>query len=260
MEVAKNYKDIAYKVFLEPTLENFRELAKNNFGEQDYIDYKSEWPEKTKLAKLILSLANYGGGAIIFGVSQNKDNSFECTGLEKLKDKAMLNGEISKYIPSNLVYDLFDLNYDNSDYAKLQNKKFQILIVDSDSRNLPYISKSEGKNIEINTVYTRDQTECVKVNNEQFQKIIDRRVKTYHISEKIGIEEHIKQLKILYQSLEIKKSNNLLTSSIFSLYAALTTSTIEKSEFYPLESFEEFIANCIDKKKKRIEIEMDIDF
>lgn len=261
MKVEKNYKDLVYRVLSEPTMENFRDLIRNNLGEQDYIDFKNDWPEKDKIAKTILSLANYGGGGIIIGVNQKKDNSFECGGIDKFKDKAQLDSEISKYIPSNLTYGLYDFNYDNSDYEQLKNKKFQILIVEDEAKKLPFISVSEGTNIEKNVIYIRSGTECIKANNEQLQKILDRRIKTYHISEKIRIEEHIEQLKILYNSLKTTKSINPLTSSFLSIVTALKfTATVEKSEFYPKEDFEEFIFNCIEKKKKRITIEMDIDF
>ena len=40
--------------FLEaPTRENFRELLRGHLGEFDFLDFKENWPEKSKLAKHI---------------------------------------------------------------------------------------------------------------------------------------------------------------------------------------------------------------
>lgn len=260
----KNYKDVVYKVFSEePTLENFRELAQNNLGEQDYVDFKEDFVEKDKLAKLILSFANYGGGIIIFGVKQNEDNSFELKGLKKFEDNADIKNKISKYIPSNLDFSLYSFDFDKSEYSKLEGKKFQILEVESNPKHLPYISTSAGQNIEENAIYIRNGTICEKVNNVQLQRILDQRIKTYHVSEKISVDDHIKQLRLLYDSLKVEKNVNLFTSSIFSVASALSalnTKVTEKSDFYPEEDFDEFIASSIEKKKKRIKIEMDIDF
>jgi len=260
MDLPKNYKDVVYKIFSEPTIENFKTLMENSMGEEDYIDFKAEWPENDKLAKLILSLANYGGGAIVVGINQLKDNSFETNGIKEFKDKVDIKKAVNKYLPNNLNYDVSDFDFKDVTYPKLKDNKYQILIVEDIPENLPYISLNEGSNIESNTIYTRNGTESKKVNNEELQKILDRRIKTYHISEKLTLEEHLKQLAVLYNELKIKNKINMFSALTSSIERMLqSTTVIEKSPFYPPEDYEEFVSKCIDDKKKRIKIELDID-
>lgn len=65
MAFPKQIKDIVYKLLQEPTLDNFREFLQNQTGEHNAIDFKREWICKDKLAKLMLALANYGGGVVV---------------------------------------------------------------------------------------------------------------------------------------------------------------------------------------------------
>ena len=84
MAFPKQIKDIVYKLLQEPTLDNFREFLQNQTGEHNAIDFKREWICKDKLAKLMLALANYGGGVVVFGVQENDDKTFSCEGLQSL--------------------------------------------------------------------------------------------------------------------------------------------------------------------------------
>lgn len=69
MEFPKQIKDTVYRLLQEPTLDHFREFLQDQTGEHNAIDFKQEWIEKDKLAKLMLALANYGGGIVVFGAS-----------------------------------------------------------------------------------------------------------------------------------------------------------------------------------------------
>lgn len=52
-------KDKLYDIFLkEPIKDNFSSFVKSNCGEFDEIDYKKEWPDKGKLSRIILAMAN----------------------------------------------------------------------------------------------------------------------------------------------------------------------------------------------------------
>ena len=65
MEFPKQIKDTVYRLLQEPTLDHFREFLQDQTGEHNAIDFKQEWIEKDKLAKLMLALANYGGGIVV---------------------------------------------------------------------------------------------------------------------------------------------------------------------------------------------------
>lgn len=80
MEFPKQIKDTVYRLLQEPTLDHFREFLQDQTGEHNAIDFKQEWIEKDKLAKLMLALANYGGGIVVFGVHENDDKTFSCDG------------------------------------------------------------------------------------------------------------------------------------------------------------------------------------
>ena len=73
-------KDHFYDQFLkEPTKDNFRDFMKKSCGELNEMDFKETWIDKGPLAKIMLAMANNGGGIIIFGVKENEDNTFDIT-------------------------------------------------------------------------------------------------------------------------------------------------------------------------------------
>ena len=95
---------------------------KNNCGELDEVDFKESWIEKGHLAKTILAMANSNGGIIVFGVRENDNGTLEHVGIEELKDKAVINNDIAKFISPGLDYEIFDFNYDSSEYEAVQGK------------------------------------------------------------------------------------------------------------------------------------------
>lgn len=258
-------KDELYNVLKEPTLENFRILLQSHTGEEDQLDFKESWEEKEKTAKHILALANSGGGCIIFGVSQLDDGSFEIKGLNDFKDDAELRKEVKSYIPENLKFFLKEFKYDSSEYEKMINKKFQILIVECDPKNLPYICCNNGNKIKSGDILVRNGTESIKANNYQVNNIIERKLDALKIpkNKNMTLAEHLEQLKILYDELtyttkgegtfsKLMKNINNITSSLYG------KTEIKKKSNYPLESYDDFILKVLNKKKKRIEEELDI--
>ena len=142
-------RDKFYDDFLkEPTKDNFRAFLKNNCGELDEVDFKEQWISKGHLAKTILAMANSRGGIIVVGVKENEDGALSPVGIEQLKDKATLNNEVAKYIPSGIDYEIFDFSYDSSEYQAVQNKKYQLLIVHDTPERLPFISLKTVSNLQ----------------------------------------------------------------------------------------------------------------
>ncbi|HCW28615.1 MAG TPA: ATP-binding protein, partial [Roseburia sp.] len=92
-------KDHFYDQFLkEPTKDNFRDFMKKSCGELNEMDFKETWIDKGPLAKIMLAMANNGGGIIIFGVKENEDNTFDVLGLDNLKDTADISNSISRLV------------------------------------------------------------------------------------------------------------------------------------------------------------------
>lgn len=150
MEFPKQLKDQVYKLLQEPTLDKFREFLHAQTGEHNAIDFKSQWIENAALAKEILALANSQGGFIVFGVSENEDKSIRIDGLPEIKDKAVVSNGIKNFISSNLKYEIYDFSYNTSEYEALNDKKFQMLVVEDVPQYIPFYQ--EGKVVHLNKI------------------------------------------------------------------------------------------------------------
>lgn len=268
-------KDVFYRELIEePSIEKFREFVKNNCGEFDNIDFKEKWIEKGKLSKLLLALANSQGGIIVFGLKEENDHSIIPTGLTKLKDKADINSNVAKYLPPELDYQVFDFSFESSEYEKLNNKKFQMVVVSNTPERLPFISLAESDEIEKNIIYVRRGTKCEKATKADIDHILELRIATiYSGSSDMTLDEHLNQLKTLYNELP-KKINVLvkkgepselskkLTSITQGAAKAFWKSVDEYEEQdnpnYPNESYEAFVLRMVNAKKLRIEKVLDV--
>ena len=192
------------KFFAQPTRETFRELIKNHFGELDALDFKAEWPTESRVAKHILAMANSGGGCIVFGVSQAKDNALEAKGLATLQDKADVKRKLSSYLPARLFYEVLDFPFKDSEYASIKGKMFEVLIVEDDAKSIPFVSKRNGDDIRQNAVYARSGTESAEADDYQLQQIMNRRIETGHsTAAAMETEKHVDELIMLYSKLTV---------------------------------------------------------
>lgn len=259
-------KDALYAVLQDPTLENFRILLQNHMGEEEQLDFKKEWENNEKICKHLLAMANCGGGCIIFGVCQKDDGSFETDGLiDKLKDDADLRKEVKKFIPDTLKFHLKTFKYENSEYEKLKDKKFQILIVEDEPKNLPYICCKDGSYVKDGDIYIRNGTESRRATNYQVEKIIEKKLIACKIpkNKNMKLKEHLEQLEVLYRELTYTEvEENVLsgiTKALGSLVTGLSGKVVTKrKECYPQEDYDDFILKILNKKKKRIEEELDL--
>ena len=198
--------------FLEkPTRESFRTLLQTHLGECDYLDFKEEWPEITKIAKAIIAFANSGTGCLILGVAECEDGTFEVKGLKTLKDKTKLKDSLQVYIPQSIDYDIFDFEYDSSEYSNLIGKKFQILLVKCNEDVIPVLSLSDGGSLHRNRIYIRHNDSTREADHEQVQQLIDRRInRSQQTPKSRELKEHLLDLEALYQ----KRRPNFLTIGI----------------------------------------------
>lgn len=267
MAFPKQIKDIVYKLLQEPTLDNFREFLRNRTGEHNPIDFKQEWINGGKLAKEMLSLANFGGGIIVFGVKENDDKTYSCDGLPEILDKSKISNGVKSFISSNLKYEIYDFTYTSSEYSALENKKFQMMVVDDTPEFLPFLSKREGDSIKANMIYIRRGTSCEIADESEISSLINRRINHIYPNngKPLDLKEHLKQLQILFDNIQkrkriLKKQSGLSTFSM----------TIEKivtgfdpyeqipNPLYPEEGFEDFVLRMITEKKKKIERLLDL--
>ena len=267
MEFPSQLKDIVYNLLQEPTLDKFRDFLHAQTGEHNSIDFKKQWIENAALTKEILALANSKGGIIVFGVSENEDSSICIDGLTEIKDKAVISNEIKNFISSNLKYEIYDFSYTTSEYKALENKKFQMLFVEDVPKYIPFLSKRERGNLKQNMIYIRRGTSCEIANEEELNAILDRRIQYLYPSkgEPLILEEHLKQLKILYEMIEknhvyYKDSPLTKIASAFSSITNLSLGekVVEPNPLYPDESYEQFISRMLIEKKKKIERVLDL--
>lgn len=266
----RQIKDLVYNLLIEPSRDKFRDFYLGNTGEKDNIDFKEKWNfEKGSLSKLLLSLGNSGGGIIVYGISENEDGTTDPKGIDKLQDNADIYNSIQKYVPIALKYQLYNFSYDQSDYAKLDGKKFQIIRVMDIPAALPYVSLADTNDFNKDTIYVRRGTKCEKAKGEELEKIINRRIETQYSSSSIlNLEEHLNQLKVLYGQVEkmnevvIEGQRSAVSKALFGL--SLQFSFLkDKYEYvansaYPEEDYEQFIVRLIKNKKIKVERVLDI--
>ena len=267
-------KDQLYDYFLkEPTKENFRRFLQENCGEMDEIDYKEKWIEKGHLAKTILSMANSGGGVIVVGVREEDDGTLIPIGLETFEDKAKINDDIAKYFPASLDYEIFDFNYNASEYEAVKDKKFQMLLVHDTPDRLPFISLKETTDLEKDVIYVRRGTKCEKASASEIEHIISRKMETvFKESSDLSLDEHLIQLKKLYNELPkkikvlVKKGEptamslfiQQFSSKLGNMWQSNDVYDYQDNPDYPSESYEAFNLRMIDKKKLKIEKVLDL--
>jgi predicted HTH transcriptional regulator len=236
--------------FLElPCIETFASYFRSQTGEHNYIDYKKEWTSDGKLAKDILGFANSGGGAIIVGITENADKSYNPDGLNELRDHTQINDKIKKYLPPELEYDVFDLEFPQTDeYGHHKGKMFQAVVIDDAPESVPFVScnKKEGE-LDENSIYCRRGTSTSKASNKEIKDMFERRMNSY--IESINVElfsSHLSQLKELYSNISAERYESTLKGFIFAGKRI-------KNEYYPEESIDEFISKMIEIKKSMIE-------
>lgn len=200
-EDTKTPKEIFERFFRERSQKTLQEFLENHTGEQRDCDFKKDWPELPCVAKHILGIANSGDGCLIVGVEEKRDKSSKLTGLESFLDKAEFSDGVYWFLPVRL-----QSNVSVEDF-KIRSKKVQVVFVNSDPIQLPYISTYAGKGIERNTIYFRRQGMTIEINDEELQQLINRRLATGYSSDReISLRNHLEELKILYSELAKLKS------------------------------------------------------
>jgi hypothetical protein len=255
--------------FDSPTRGKLESFIQNHFGEQPESEFKETWQESTKTAKHILAIANSGGGCIVIGVAEQDDGSLNSKGLLSFRDIAQAKADLKKYLPDSLIsiFNIYNFDYGDSETASLRGKKFQIVMIEDKPEILPFVSDKNGEQLRQGAIYVRRGTSSIEATYEEAQKVINRRIETgYSSKAELDLKSHIEQLKVLYENIEKNKTYfsgqgglGKFLSNISSASSAIFGETkVVPNEAYPKEDFENFIARAIEKKKRRIEIDLDI--
>lgn len=247
-----NLKELLAQFLENPSRELLRELFRNEYGEFNNIEFKSNFTEYSKIAKHIIAIANSGGGIIIFGIEENEKNEVIVKGLEFFTDKTDISKNIKKYLPQQLKFDLLNFDYKESEYNIIKGKKFQVVIIEQQYEYAPFISLKDGIGIRINSIYVRNNINSEEANYNSLQEILNKRIQTGYLNNsEIELAEHLQQVKELYS--QLNKYN--YEGGIYSLSkiseSFYSKKTLNKS--FPKESYEDFILRLLEIKKAKIE-------
>lgn len=183
MEINTVMKETIYSILQEPTREKFVEYLLNGGGEQDNVDFKEKMIDHQKLSEVILGIANNGGGVIIFGIKENDDGTIEAVGLEQLKDKEKVTSKLQKYLPEALHINVIDYDFTNENYSKLNGKLFQMICIECNDLDLPYVWKKDTDGVEAGCIFYRRGTKTIKANMQEIKEMIDKRIEAAYIEE-----------------------------------------------------------------------------
>jgi len=253
----KSIKESFYNFFENPDRDMFRKLILDNTGEHDDLDFKTEPTNEPTISKDILAMANKAGGALIFGVTENKlDNSFEPVGLTKPTDKTEFKTKIGHYLPDQLVYEVYDLQYQESEYPKLANKFFRIILIEYTPQYIPFLAKKDGGGIRKAEVYIRHNSSTIPSEFSHIQDIINRRLATgYSSARELSLQEHFDELKQIYSLISVGEWRNWQSDHYEAYFEALNDddgSYFEANPKYPKENFEDFVVKMLELKKQII--------
>ena len=257
-----------------PSRDGFKTFLKESCGELDNIDFKEKWITKGKLAKIMLAMANTGGGVVVLGIQENKDDNYLAVGIDELKDAADVEKEIKKLVPRNLSYSVLDFIYDDEIYGEYAGKKFQAIIIADAPEQLPFFSIGASDDIEKDCVYVRRGTSSEKASARDFETMIQRKLENvFKESNDLSLKEHLEQLQFLYDSIPqkkrvlVKKGNRFVGAmeGLQALSERMTEIFGEPDQYeevpnenYPSEDYEQFLVRMIDKKKLKIEKVLDL--
>lgn len=257
-----------------PSRDGFKTFLKESCGELDNIDFKEKWITKGKLAKIKLAMANTGGGVIVLGIQENKDDIYLAVGIDELKDAADVEKEIKKLVPRNLSYSVLNFIYDDEIYGEYAGKKFQAIIIADAPEQLPFFSIGASDDIEKDCVYVRRGTSSEKASARDFETMIQRKLENvFKESNDLSLKEHLEQLQFLYDSIPqkkrvlVKKGNRFVGAmeGLQALSERMTEIFGEPDQYeevpnenYPSEDYEQFLVRMIDKKKLKIEKILDL--
>lgn len=263
MSIEKMNKDDLLDFFKEPTLEAFSNFLEKNVGEGSQVEFKGKWINEIKLAKVMMGMANSGGGCIVIGVSEEANGTITSTGIpedSKIYDPADFAKIVEKYLPQKVEKYIFLKNFFYGDdvYGSLRGKKFQVVFISIETGDLPIICESDGQRenekLKRGEIYIRRGSTTDLINYEELQEILSRSIEAKRrLRQDITLEDELEQLKALYDAIPVsiyKNSFSAFKQSSFSMISSLWGYT--ENKIFPEQSFEEFLKEMIEDKEEKI--------
>ncbi|MEY8261521.1 ATP-binding protein [Oscillospiraceae bacterium 50-60] len=263
MSIENMNKDSLLDFFKEPTLEAFSNFLEENVGEGSQVEFKGRWINDVKLAKIMMGMANSGGGCIVIGVSEETDGSIAATGIpadDRVYDPADFSKIVEKYLPQKVekCISIKNFFYDNDVYGSLKGKKFQVVFISVEIGDLPIICESDGQRenekLRRGEIYIRRGSTTDLVNYDELQEILSQSIEAKRrVRQDITLEDELEQLKALYDAIPVsifKNSFSAFKQSNFSMISGFWGHT--ENKVFPKQSFEEFLKEMIEDKEEKI--------
>ena len=243
--IQQSWKEDMYEFFKDPNREKLREVLQSYDAENDNLDFKTQWIDHSKLAKHTLAFANSGGGAIVFGIRENDDGTFDVEGLDQFKDKSDI--AIDQYLPEEAenLYEIVEFNFGSSEWDALEENLFQVLLVDYSPLSLPLFATKGGSDVNQDEIYIRDNTKSIEAGKSELENLINRRVKAELEQESGDLREDISQLRTLC---------NYKGGSVLSLFTdSGSYGLADQLKSQGQKEFERYIDSRIQRKKDQID-------
>lgn len=251
-EYQESFKDKLEEFFTSPSKDNLPSILRAD-KEYDYLDFKSEWHEKSQLARHVLAFSNSGGGAIVIGVKEENNDRLKSEGIDDPLDESDLGNKIEKYVPDNAnkLYHLKRFSYDDFYDDKISGLTFQVLFIEGAGEEAPLVAANGGKGIDEGSIYIRRNTKSIVANYEEVQSLIKNQHESRIEKETAELHEELRQLKTLYDEIDKTKARATVAIDFSGVLDSMLTT--ERNPNYPTKEYDEYISHLIDKKKRHIE-------
>ncbi|MFC6723780.1 RNA-binding domain-containing protein [Halobium palmae] len=256
-------KDELESFFTEPTKDNLLQIFDAD-GEYGFLDFKRQWTknedsddiDNSWYAKQILGFTNAGGGLIVVGVDEgDEDDDLEAVGVSEPLDDAEFRQKVDSYLPDEAIslYELETYRY-NSEVRdeRVRGKTFQIVAISGAGRRKPIVSAHESDSIDNGFIYTRRKSSTEVANHGEVQQMIADRVEGMNVE----LEDDFSQLRTLYDELDNATGSNMIDMLMKDLDSS---SFLFSDSEHNGESYLDFIESVTSKKKKQIEMKLNVD-
>ena len=194
----KDIKENFAKLFDDPNRVTLKDSLKNLTTEYDDFEFKEIEIETPILAKHIIGMANTNGGIILLGV-ENTENGFKPCGLENNTDTTDMKKQLAKYLPHELKYEIYQIDYDKRDeWGDLKNKSFKIIKIKFTPEYIPFLPIKGSKYYEKTDIFCRKNSSTTRCEYDDLQDIFNKRksINRYRITA-LTLRNELEELKIL---------------------------------------------------------------
>lgn len=185
------------KLFDDPNRVTLKDALMNLTTEYDNYEFKENEIEDHTLAKHIIGMANTNGGIIILGVKET-DNGLKPCGLKSNTDTTDMKKKLGKYLPHELSYEIYQIDYEERDeWSDLKNKSFKIIKIEFTPEYIPFLP-IKGCNDYVKTdIFCRKNSSTTRCEYDDLQDIFNKKSINRNGISALTLRNELEELKIL---------------------------------------------------------------